>query len=188
MRRQRIKNVCLSLLGLALVSVIGTVATAESIRYQAQDDFLREVLGAEHPASDVVWINDELRQLAVRILGHKTDSLRMRYWYEGDRTVWIINEIGKEKPITLGIVVENQKVVLLRVLEFRESRGWEISYPFFTRQFAGLSLDASGKLDKRIDGISGATLSVKAATRSANFVLILDQYAARKKQAIVSAP
>lgn len=64
-------------------------------------------------------------------------------------------------------------------MEFRESRGWEIRYPFFTRQFSQLRLTDSGSLSHGIDAISGATLSVKAATRTANLALVLDEYARR---------
>jgi hypothetical protein len=62
-------------------------------------------------------------------------------------------------------------------MEFRESRGWEIRYPFFTRQFSQLRLTNTGALSHGIDGISGATLSVKAATRSAKFALMLNEHA-----------
>ena len=36
--------------------------------------------------------------------------LRMRYWHEGARTAWIIDEVGKEQNITFGVVVENGEV------------------------------------------------------------------------------
>lgn len=170
------------------VTMLVVTTSAQAVQYQARADFLRETLGSEKPPSAVVWMNDELRQIATEVLGHKPVTLRTRYWYNETRTVWILDEIGKEKPITLGIVIEGQAIKLLRVLEFRESRGWEISYPFFADQFEGIGLHRSGKLSGRIDGISGATLSVNAATRSARFALILDQYATRNTKARASAP
>lgn len=121
-------------------------------------------------------MDDKLRAVAADVLGHPPSMLRMRYWHEGARTAWIIDELGKEQNITFGVVVENSEVQLLRVLQFRESRGWEIRYPFFTQQFSALRLTDNGSMSHGIDGISGATLSVKAATRSANFALVLDEY------------
>ena len=145
-------------------------------QYQSRAEFLQETFGTEQPASDVVWFDDELRGKAEQILGHAPTVLRLRYWFDTTRTAWIIDEIGKELPITFGIVIENREIQALHVMQFRESRGWEIRYPFFTRQFAKLRLDESGSLDQRIDGISGATLSVKAATRSARLALLLDEF------------
>ncbi len=164
---------------LSLLLSASALAEGEAGQYQTRSEFLIESFGHDKPATDVVWINDELRAAATVTLGHAPVMLRMRYWYEGARTAWLVDEIGKEKNITFGVAVENGEIQLLRVLQFRESRGWEIRYPFFTRQFAKLRLTDSGNLSHGIDGISGATLSVKAATRSANFALVLDEYARR---------
>ena len=68
-------------------------------------------------------------------------------------------------------------LVDVRVLIYRESRGWEVKYPAFTDQFRGARLTSDGKLDQSIDGISGATLSVHALTRLARLALLLDQHA-----------
>ena len=154
-------------------------AAGEVGRYQTRAEFLLETLGDEQPPSNVIWFDDELRTAASKILGHAPSMLRMRYWQAGAKTAWIIDEIGKELPITFGVVVENDAIQVLRVLQFRESRGWEIRYPFFTEQFSDLRLNKRGALSHGIDSISGATLSVKAATRSANLALMLDEYTRR---------
>jgi hypothetical protein len=169
-----------ALCAMTLVSV-AAFAAPDIGSYQTRTEFLLETFGTEQPLSAVVWIDNELRETASKVLGHAPDMLRMRYWHEGTRTAWIIDEIGKEKPITFGIVVDNGEIHALRVMQFRETRGWEIRYPFFTEQFSQLHLNETGSLSHRIDSISGATLSVKAATRSANLALLLDEYTRREK-------
>ncbi len=171
-----------------LLASFAALAASEIGRYQSRADFLTEAFGSDKPASAVVWIDDELRTVATRVLGHAPAMLRMRYWYKGTRTAWIIDEIGKEQPITFGVIVENGELQALNIMQFRETRGWEIRYPFFTKQFASLRLTKTGSLSHGIDGISGATLSVKAATRSANFALVLDEYTRRAKQTASAAP
>lgn len=161
---------------LLLLLSASALAEGEAGQYQTRAEFLIESFGHDQPAAAVVWIDDKLRAAATEVLGHAPSMLRMRYWHEGARTAWIIDELGKEQNITFGVVVENSEVQLLRVLQFRESRGWEIRYPFFTQQFSALRLTDNGSMSHGIDGISGATLSVKAATRSANFALVLDEY------------
>jgi hypothetical protein len=75
--------------------------------------------------------------------------------------------IGKEEPIAFGVAVEGRAVAQLRVLAFHESRGWEIRQPFFTDQFNGVRLVSGPRLNRGVDGITGATLSVRAAERAA---------------------
>lgn len=171
-----------TLITIALLLFTGR-ASAEAGVYQTRAEFLQDTFGIDQPESDVVWMHGELKSAAAKILGHPPNMLRMRYWYDEFRTAWIIDEIGKEKPITLGIVVENQEIKSFSVLQFRESRGWEIRYPFFTNQFTALRLGKGGAMSQDIDGISGATLSVRAATRSANLALVLDEYTKRSTQA-----
>jgi hypothetical protein len=139
----------------------------------SSEDFLRRVFVGEIPQSDTVWITGEVKQAAEEILGHKPDFLRARYWGDAERSAWIIDEIGKTEPITIGIVVQNNQIEEVKVLAFRESRGWEIKYDFFTRQFNGVAIQESQHLSRSIDGISGATLSVRAMTNVSRLVLYL---------------
>ena len=67
------------------------------------------------------------------------------------------------------------------MLSFRESRGSEIRHDFFTHQFKQTGLTNELQLDKHIDGISGATLSVRAMSKIARISLYLDQQI-RKQQ------
>jgi hypothetical protein len=99
--------------------------------------------------------------------------LRIRYWGEGSRTAWVLEEIGKVKPITVGLVINDDRLEKIRVLAFRESRGWEVRYPFFTDQFTGIGLNDDKQLNRSIDGISGATLSVRALEKLARLALYL---------------
>ena len=133
----------------------------------------------------MLWLNKELKAQIVDILDHKYKGLRVRYWqHELDnkrRTAWILDEIGKEKPITVGLVVNDQKIELVKVLVFRESRGWEVRYPFFTDQFADARLANGEQLDRPIDGITGATMSVAAVTRIARVALVMHEHVTQER-------
>ncbi len=160
------------ILSLLLLLAVGGTALARGV-YQAPDDFLAEVFDDKPPKAAVVWLRGEIKTTAADILGHNYPALRIRYWGEGKRTAWILEEIGKEKPITVGLVVEDSALKNIRVLEFRESRGWEVRHGFFTDQFNGARLTEAQKLDRSIDGISGATLSVRALKKLARLALYL---------------
>ncbi len=138
--------------------------------------FLTQVF-TQTPEPKTLWLTKETRPIAEAIAGHSL-PLRARYYQRGQRTAWVLEEIGKELPITLGIVIENQQIVTLRVLEYREVRGGEVRYDFFTQQFVGTRLtDQERELSKDIDGIAGATYSVRALKKTARLALYLHQQA-----------
>jgi hypothetical protein len=144
--------------------------------YQTLDSFLAENFDTP-PNNETLWLNDEIRSELSGVLDRDYRGLRIRYWRDDVRTAWILNEIGKERPITSGIVVEHGKIVAVSVLEYRESRGGEVQLASFRRQFIDASLNNKGKLDHRIDGVTGATMSVRTLNRSAVAALKLHSMA-----------
>ncbi|MBP6701678.1 MAG: FMN-binding protein [Halioglobus sp.] len=142
--------------------------------YLGRDEFLGLVFGSGQPEQRTLWLTKEQKAAAKAAVGWAPVALRLRYWQSGTRTAWILEDIGKEKPITLGVAIDGQKIERVDVLAFRESRGWEIRYPFFTSQFSGLGLNPDGYLSESVDGITGATLSVRATERMARLALWLD--------------
>lgn len=142
--------------------------------YQKPADFLSDTFQQNVPKPSVIWLRGEVRQAVSEILTHKPKALRVRYWLKDKTSAWILEEIGKTEPITVGIVIEENKIKQIRVLVFRESRGSEVRHTFFTRQFTNARLGQANKLNKQIDGITGATLSVRALTRLSRVALYLN--------------
>ena len=166
--------VLLLLLGPAIAGPGG-----EAGRYIETEDYIRTAFAEELPAPRTLWVSGDLRATVERVLGHRFSSLRVRYWFDGETSVWILDEIGKELPITIGVTVADAAINNVRVLEFRESRGWEVKYPFFTDQFVNARLESDERLDRSIDGITGATLSVGAVTRIARVALLMHEHVAQ---------
>lgn len=154
--------------------------------YQTPDEFLNQAFSGQPPEAEVIWLTGAHKDAVKDILGHRYATLRIRYWRDVTRSAWILDEIGKEQPITVGIVVNDGQIENIRVLVFRESRGWEIRHSFFTDQFKSAQLNDDRQLDRHIDGISGATLSVRAMTKLARLALYLD--AATRDRDVAPAP
>ena len=172
-RKQRLLG---SLLTIAITALNIGAATAADV-YKEPGQFLIDTFSDAVPEVKRLWITKPI-QLDIReIMGHDLGQLRIRYWQRGQRTAWILEEIGKQHPITTGLVVDGGKVSDVTVLIYRESRGWEVRYPAFTDQFRGATLTKHFLLDRRIDGISGATMSVNALTRLARLALLLHRHA-----------
>ncbi|GIU35693.1 FMN-binding protein [Shewanella colwelliana] len=143
--------------------------------YQTTEDFIASAFNSVAPKANVLWLDSESKKVIEEILAHKFNKMRVRYWQQPQQTVWILEEIGKESPITVGIHVKDSAIVQTKVLVYRESRGDEVRHDFFTDQFKAATLTANYQLDKHIDGITGATLSVRALTKLSRIALYLDQ-------------
>ena len=147
--------------------------------YLEPDDFINQVFDKQPPKAKVLWPDKEIKKQMADILAHNYKGLRIRYWQQNiqanKKSAWILEEIGKEKPITVGIVINNGQIERVKILVFRESRGWEVRHDFFTDQFKLAKLEKDLQLDKNIDNISGATLSVRAVSKLARIALLLDQ-------------
>lgn len=170
------------LYSLALLS--GLLITAPALAggvYQQPADFIKQIFDNNPPKPSVLWLKKDLKKQLSDILDHKYKGMRIRYWQQDEKTAWVLEEVGKDKLITTGIVINKGKIEQVKVLVFRESRGWEVRHDFFTDQFKQAELADNNQLSKRIDNISGATLSVRALRKLAQIALLLDQTVQQKK-------
>ena len=162
---------------LATAGVLGAGAAcaldATQIRYQTNDAFLQQAFGTQRPQWKMLHLNAALKKQVAEILGHPYPGMRIRYWYQQERSAWIIDEVGKDLPITIGVVVDAAGIRQLSILVYREERGGVVHEDFFTRQFHRLQLTADDRLSRKIDGVTGATLSVHAVERTARLALVL---------------
>lgn len=159
---------------LLLATMLATSAQAIE-QYLKPEQFLAEVFADNAPKPEVLWVTKDIAKQAEKILGHAPNQLRQRYWRNNGKTAWIFDEVGKEELITAGFVVLDGKIVQVRVLTYRESRGGEVRYPAFLKQYQGVELQIDQHLNRNIDGISGATLSVNAMNRMARLALYFDR-------------
>jgi hypothetical protein len=157
-----------------LALVFGAAGFVRGEVYQEPDAFIAEVFGSK-PSPKVLWLTRDIQAQAGAILGHSPAQLRQRYWSDARRSVWILEEIGKEELITAGFVVADGRIDHVRVLVYRESRGQEVRQSAFLKQFKEAKLAQGDRLDRQIDGIAGATLSVGAMERMARLALFFDR-------------
>ena len=133
---------------LVLLLLLVPVCTGSLARgtYQEPEDFLSQAFAGDVPEPGIIWLTGERKDAVKSLLGHRYPSLRIRYWKAGERSAWILDEIGKDQPITTGLVINAGRLEQIKVLVFRESRGWEIRHPFFTEQFKQAQLNESREL------------------------------------------
>lgn len=162
-----------------LALVASQVAFSADIVHQSPQDFLDTVLPG--CAQKALWLKADAKAEIESLLEHPFPGVRVRYCEREGETAWVLDEIGKTEPITTGIMVADGRVEQVRVLIFRESRGGEVHRDVFTRQYEDAMLDDRNRLDRNIDGITGATMSVNAVNRQVSLALLLHRKV-REKQ------
>lgn len=162
----------LSQVCLLIFSCTTGFALAEDISPQA---YLGRVFGQHLPEMQVHMLTATEKSDLEVILQHPLASQRLRYWQRDANSVWILDEIGKDKPITAAFWLQHGSIKEAQVLIFRENRGWEIKNPRFLAQYQNQSLNDSLQLSTPVDGISGATLSVRAMDKMARMALYLEK-------------
>ncbi len=150
--------------------------------YLTQDKFLGKYFQTK-PDAAFLWLDQDLREKLNNDLQEVLSTARLRYWQQEGKRAWILEKVGRDKPITLGFIIENGRISHMDVLVFRESRGYEIHYESFTQQLENIGFDDKMALDKNIDNITGATLSVNAVRKTARLALYLDAYLDKQLEA-----
>ena len=157
-----------------LLILSGLCPQSQAATYMSTKDFVSLSFKDEtNLKPQTLWLTEDIQKQIREILNHPYPKLRLKYWQKDQQSVWILEKIGKERPITFGISIIDNKVDDIRVLAFRESRGYEIRYQAFTDQFDQIGLTPEGKLDQDIDGITGATMSVNAMKKITRLALML---------------
>ena len=157
-----------------LAILFSQVSIAAKGVYQTPTAFISHSFVDVKPEAKVLWLTKEDKAVVANILQHKFNRMRIRYWQTGNETVWILNEIGKEKPITMGVHIKNNYINNFKVLTYRESRGDEVRHDFYSQQFINATLNDDNRLSQNVDGITGATLSVRATKKVARLALWLN--------------
>lgn len=172
MTRTHLTWMAVCLLGLASsfpVLARGTYFTLDQI----QQDVFPEATPA---ASKALWLKPEQKQAIASVLQRPFHKARIKYWHGGDRNLWVLSEIGKEKPITFAVITRGGVLERIEVMAFREVRGDEIRMPAYTAQFREQTLTTEKELSNSVDGISGATYSVRSMKKVAKLALLLDRW------------
>lgn len=170
------KRLCLAL-GLLLATLCSSVMAVsgyDETEYLKPEAFLHKVYGETLPGISLMPLRGDLREQVEAVLGHRYRGLRLRYWEQDGTTAWILDEKSKDMPMTIGIGVNAEgEIAVLELLVYREPRGEEVHQVGFRKQYLGMTLTDTLGLSGKVDGITGATLSVDAMNRVAAVALLL---------------
>jgi hypothetical protein len=89
----------------------------------------------------------DLKQMWKIVREQQPRMLRATLWVYGTKSAWILDEIGKEEPIIIGVLISEGRIEDpiedLEILTYRESRGWEVRHFLFVLAQHGRRLTCS---------------------------------------------
>ena len=144
--------------------------------YLEPREFILQSFPDSSPPVQYLNLDKPLITAAKRILGYQPRGQSLRYWQDEERTAWVLEDQGQYQPMTVGIVIDQSQIEVLRVLIHRETQGWQVKQNFFTERFSGASLRPDKQLSQRIDALSGATYSSRSIVDLSRWALFLTDY------------
>ncbi|MEK7280423.1 MAG: FMN-binding protein [Nitrospirota bacterium] len=163
---------------LTLIFGLATEVSAQ-VFLKPQEAIEKLMPEAETHVTDSKEPTPELKKRLEEALGRRAEENKYLFiigMKQGKPTAYavILNEIGKERPITFMIVINpDGRVRVVEVLVYRESQGSEIRDRRFMRQFEGKTIMSELRAGRDIDAITGATLSSRSATYAVKKALAL---------------
>ncbi len=165
---------------LALGVLLPDRANATAIRFASEEEALRKM----HPDADGydvenVQLNTMQHDAAQQLLGMGFREKNYRFWVARKEKkavgyAVLLNVVGKKRPITFLVGIDLKGCIVgNEVLVYRESKGSEVRYPRFMKQFFGKRREDPLELGREVLPISGATLSSRAATYAVRKSLVL---------------
>ncbi|TDI13967.1 MAG: FMN-binding protein [Acidobacteria bacterium] len=164
---------------LAVVAILGQ-APAHSLVVQSQEEALQEAFPDASVERHTAFLDD--RQMAqVRELAGTDPSSRVVTYYRGVREGTLVatayfdtHRVRTLSEVLMIVVGVDASVLHVAVLSFLEPRDYLPGERWF-EQFRGRRLGEGLSLKRKIRGITGATLSSRAATQAVRRVLALHQ-------------
>lgn len=183
-RESQIRLQCWWGRGILLASILAlilglAVNVSAQVFLKPQEAIEKLMPEAETHVTDSKEPTPEIKKRLEEALGRRVEEKKYIFiigMKQGKPTAYavILNEIGKERPITFMIVVNpDGRVRVVEVLVYRESQGSEIRDPRFMRQFEGKTVQSQLRAGHDIDVITGATLSSRSTAYAVKKALAL---------------
>lgn len=120
---------------------------------------------------DILNLDRQIKKEVENQVKQKFYRDKLYYWTISQAGIIIAyafldNVIGKSMPITFMVILNlDGKIINANLVKYREAYGSEVGSEGWLKQFINLNNNSSYDIGKDIDGISGATISVKSMSK-----------------------
>ncbi|MBT3192651.1 MAG: FMN-binding protein [Verrucomicrobia bacterium] len=155
-----------------LLVLLLALPTAGQAKENAAMSFAKEQFEIA-PAVRSLSVTGRVAKACHEILGRDDTPRSIVYYVGTEGVLWVLSARGKHGPIEAGFIVAEGRILNARILADREQRGRPIRSKRYLRQYAGVRLNSRGRLNEKVDGLTGATISSRAVAKMARLALRL---------------
>ena len=153
----------------------GLLLCGNSSAEMSTEAFVESSLG-RLPAEKRILLQGDVQEAVRSAYDGRYPAFSIPYREQDGKRVWVLKAQGKHGYVKAGFVIQDGRLLNPWVLSSKEQGGRGIETSPFLKQFEGVGLKGPSQMDRRIDGLSGATLSVNAMKKMARTALVLDSF------------
>ena len=169
-----------------ILIILTSVLVAGDIKSACEEHLLSLYLKDTDIKMHILKLDKQMKKEVENQVKQKFYRDKLYYWTisQDDTTIayaFLDNVIGKSMPITFLVILNvNGNIINTNVIKYREAYGGEVGNKGWLRQFLNRDNNSSYNIGGNIDGISGATISVKSMSKGIQKITTL--YPLIKKQ------
>ena len=155
----------------SILIIITSVLWAGDIKIACEEHLLSIYPENTDIKMHILKVDKKVKKEVEKQVKQKFYRDKLYYWTisQGDTTIayaFLDNVIGKSMPITFLVLLNiNGDIINTNVIKYREAYGGEVSNKGWLQQFINRNNNSSYNIGKDINGISGATISVKSMSK-----------------------
>ena len=162
---------------LMLVPVAALVApaVAHAKIYVGVEETQQRLFPGEKLTPNPVVLSDAQRERMRELSSVREPFRGERVWKSAKGAWFIVDEVvGKHEMVKYALAINADGTIKgIEIMEYVESYGYEVGEASWRNQFVGKTSDATLKLNKDIQNISGATLSCKHLTDGIKRLMVM---------------
>ena len=151
--------------------ILTSVLTAGDIKIACEEYLFNLYPNNTDIRMHILKLDKQMKKKVENTVKQKFYKDKLYYWTitEGDSTkayAFLDNVIGKSMPITFMVILNiDGEIENVNVIKYREAYGSEVGSKSWLQQFINFNNNSDYNIGKDIDGISGATISVKSISK-----------------------
>jgi Na+-translocating ferredoxin:NAD+ oxidoreductase RnfG subunit len=154
-----------------ILIILTSILVAGDIKSACEEHLLSLYLKDTDIRMHILNLDQQIKKEVENQVKQKFYRDKLYYWSISQRDTTIAyafldNVIGKSMPITFMVILNiDGNIINANVIKYREAYGSEVGNKGWLQQFINFNNNSDYSNGKDIDGISGATISVKSMSK-----------------------
>ena len=154
-----------------ILIILTSILTAGDIKSACEEHLLSLYLKDTDIKMHILNLDRQIKKEVENQVKQKFYRDKLYYWTISQRDTTIAyafldNVVGKSMPITFMVILNiDGDIINANVIKYREAYGSEVGNKGWLQQFINFNNNSDYSIGNDVDGISGATISVKSMSK-----------------------